>query len=237
MVLLERNIILLGLGQPGLGVLVARSADLHGHDHFRYIVRFVPGTEDAQHHVIVRRDTEPLVVLAHLVIHCLAHIHRRVRRHPTVLETTRVKRITLPMTHHAVSPAILQIAIHHIRPGGGKSGCDMFDGIGRKQHIVGVQEPDHIAGRHADAFIDGIVNALIFFRHPPHVRMQLGITLYHLFRSVRRSAIHDDVLYVRIRLPLHARQCPLHRLGAVVGNGYNRYFHGINCVYTFFTCS
>ena len=106
------------LGQPCFGVLVAGTAGLHTHEYGRDIMRPVACLEDTDHHVIVGRDMEPLVVLTHLLIDLTAYIYRRVRWHPSVLEAARIESIALPSAYHFAVRAVLQIAIDDVGVGG-----------------------------------------------------------------------------------------------------------------------
>jgi len=69
-----------------------------------------------------------------------------------------------------------------------------------------VQKSDDITRRHPDTLIERIVYTLVLLRYPSHVRMRLGIRLYQFACTVGRSAVHQDVLYIRIRLSLHTVQ-------------------------------
>ena len=52
-VFLEHYIVLLGPGETGFGVLIARTTYFHGHDDLGDVLRFVTGTEDPQDYVLV----------------------------------------------------------------------------------------------------------------------------------------------------------------------------------------
>ena len=85
---------------------------------------------------------EPLIVFTDLLIDFLTDIHGRVGRHPSVFERMGIEIIALPPAYNLTFPAILQISIDHIDRWVLERIGDLFDGMGRKEHIVRVQETD-----------------------------------------------------------------------------------------------
>ena len=101
------------------------------------------------------------------------------------------------------------------------------------KHIVGVEDPDDIAGRHVDPFVDGVVHSLVGLRHPLEgeaMSMILGAEALlevadDIDRSILGAAVDDDVLDVHALLIEDALHRGPDRRRAVVASRYERHLH------------
>ena len=176
---------------------------------------------------------KPLIIQTHFLIHLTLTIHRRMWRHPAIFKCTRIIRITLPSTHHLIALTILQITIYQIHIRRTENIRNMFDGIGRKQHIIRVHKSNYIARCHLNTFIDSIIYSTIFFRYPTHLPCTFVFTLLHFlsiclnkfFRAIFRRPIHYNMLNIRIGLRQHTLKCIGKCLCTIISNGNNGYFH------------
>ena len=64
-----------------------------------------------------------------------------------------------------------------------------------RQNIVGVQDPDHIASRHLDAFVDGVVHSAVLLADPLEREpcRTCRILFDYIDSAVGRTAVDDDV--------------------------------------------
>ena len=93
--------------------------------------------------------------------------------------------------------------------------------IGRREDVVGVEDPDHIARRHRDPLVDGVVHPPVALAYPAHAALELWLILLQQPNgAILAAAIDDNVLQINTLLRENAikrcRQCPC----AVVASRY-----------------
>ena len=97
------------------------------------------------------------------------------------------------------------------------------------QHVIRIQYPHHIASRHLDTLVDGVVHSLIPFADPPELKnlvVPFVAKFFHnLYRPVRRTSVDDDILNPHAPLPQDALNRRLYRRSAVVASRYQRDLH------------
>jgi hypothetical protein len=84
----------------------------------------------------------------------------------------------------------------------------------RGEHVVGVEEADNIAGGEADAFIEGVVNAVVGFGNELHYAVFCGF--YYFQRVIGGGTIDNDVLDVFTGLAVYRCQATGYVGGAVL---------------------
>ena len=75
---------------------------------------------------------------------------------------------------------------------------DVRKGMVGLEHVVRVEDAHHVAGRHRDALVHGVVEAVVALRYEAEVAVGPGPArrLHERERPVRRRAVHDNVLEV-----------------------------------------
>ena len=221
------------------------TARAHGHEVLGDILRLDAVYEDepeqvlevGSHPIACVEGTAPL-------IHLLAAIERRMRRHESQSHHPSPERSRTIISHafrQVLVVHVVYVAIHRIQylrvlrvglpalrfllplphcPG------DAAQGIVRGIEVIRVEDADYITRGHLDALVHGIIDTVVGFadisQPPLEERFEFP---HHLHGVVLRSPIYDQQLIVTISLCQHAFQGVGHRIAAIISSGNDRDFH------------
>lgn len=184
---------------------------------------------EAQHQFIIGGRNQTQVKAAELVVAGFFRKKGRMRRHPPLPEHTVLVITRLPFPENKVRIVfinVIEIGIGCIRTGSFNDLYHFFDHLPIGVKVVAVQNTDQLAAGHSNAFVQGIVKTLIFFRYK--FGDPVAVRFYDCQGTIRRAAIYNNVFDVDMGLRQHRLQRAFECGRAIVGNGYDRYFQSLS---------
>ena len=110
-----------------------------------------------------------------------------------------------------------------------EGGRHMRQRVGRREDVVGVEDPDHIACRHRDPLVDGVVHSPVALAQPAHPAAEARLILPEDGNAaVGGTAVDDDILQLHAPLPQDALNRRADRRRTVVASCYKGNFHATN---------
>ena len=203
----------------------AYAARTHFHKHERQIASaHAVRVEETHEQVEIGGDAKRRVVVAVLLEQALVGEKRGMRRHKPVSKlvgTECFRRIVARHLVEVVGADKHEVAVDSLNVLIVERRRNARNHIAAMIEVVGIQHSNYVARRHPDAFVHGIVEALVGLAYPTHTPAETRLICANdVDRLVARPAVDNDILQVVVVLQQDRLDGVADRRRTVVGYCY-----------------